>query len=264
MPSLVQALRYCRADSRRRACLAVRSSSLSRCSKPSRKGLFKNRLPVHVQPSFRAARRVGPSMGAGQKKNGVRGTVIQVCEARDTIHRLQVARLNRPGGHKRAMLVILDDRPAGGSFAGPWRLIRADAAGEVPGGPGGAGGGAGGRAACWPAGSAMSWAMPWSRGWRACAATGGPAAAVRGVRRAHAGRAASRRAAPMPGRSARNGTRPPMPARFARVKDYIAAGDIYQANLSFRARFAFAGRSAARFTSSCVRQSGAAALRLCR
>jgi len=29
--------------------------------------------------------------------------------------------------------------------------------------------------------------------------------------------------------------------RFARVKDYIAAGDIYQANLSFRARFAFAG-----------------------
>ncbi len=30
-------------------------------------------------------------------------------------------------------------------------------------------------------------------------------------------------------------------SRFSRVKDYIAAGDIYQANLSFRARFAFAG-----------------------
>ena len=30
-------------------------------------------------------------------------------------------------------------------------------------------------------------------------------------------------------------------ARFARVRDYIAAGDIYQANLSFRSRFAFAG-----------------------
>ena len=30
-------------------------------------------------------------------------------------------------------------------------------------------------------------------------------------------------------------------ARFGRVKDYITAGDIYQANLSFRARFAFAG-----------------------
>ncbi len=30
-------------------------------------------------------------------------------------------------------------------------------------------------------------------------------------------------------------------ARFRAVKDYIAAGDIYQANLSFRARFAFLG-----------------------
>ncbi|MEY4965540.1 MAG: hypothetical protein RL274_1123 [Pseudomonadota bacterium] len=30
-------------------------------------------------------------------------------------------------------------------------------------------------------------------------------------------------------------------ARFAAVKDYIAAGDIYQANLSFRAHFAFLG-----------------------
>ena len=30
-------------------------------------------------------------------------------------------------------------------------------------------------------------------------------------------------------------------SRFARVKAYIAAGDVYQANLSFRARFAFAG-----------------------
>ncbi len=30
-------------------------------------------------------------------------------------------------------------------------------------------------------------------------------------------------------------------ARFARVKDYIEAGDIYQANLSFRAAFAFVG-----------------------
>ena len=29
--------------------------------------------------------------------------------------------------------------------------------------------------------------------------------------------------------------------RFRTVKDAIAAGDIYQANLSFRSRFAFAG-----------------------
>ncbi len=34
-------------------------------------------------------------------------------------------------------------------------------------------------------------------------------------------------------------------ARFARVKEYIADGDIYQANLSFRARFAFAGEALA-------------------
>ena len=34
-------------------------------------------------------------------------------------------------------------------------------------------------------------------------------------------------------------------ARFSRVKDYIAAGDIYQANLSFRARFAFVGEALA-------------------
>jgi len=34
-------------------------------------------------------------------------------------------------------------------------------------------------------------------------------------------------------------------SRFARVKDYIAAGDIYQANLSMRARFAFLGEARA-------------------
>jgi para-aminobenzoate synthetase/4-amino-4-deoxychorismate lyase len=34
---------------------------------------------------------------------------------------------------------------------------------------------------------------------------------------------------------------PAYAARFARVHDWIAAGDIYQANLSFRSRFAFAG-----------------------
>ena len=38
-----------------------------------------------------------------------------------------------------------------------------------------------------------------------------------------------------------NGTSTAYGARFDRVHDYIAAGDIYQANLSFRSRFAFAG-----------------------
>ncbi len=46
-------------------------------------------------------------------------------------------------------------------------------------------------------------------------------------------------------------------ARFAAVKDYIAAGDIYQANLSFRARFAFAGSPRALYE-TLLAQSGAA------
>lgn len=45
-------------------------------------------------------------------------------------------------------------------------------------------------------------------------------------------------------------------ARFGRVKDYIAAGDIYQANLSFRARFAFLGEALALYE-QLLRQSGA-------
>lgn len=45
--------------------------------------------------------------------------------------------------------------------------------------------------------------------------------------------------------------------RFSRVKDYIAAGDIYQANLSFRARFAFLGTPYALYEELRV-QSGAA------
>ncbi len=46
-------------------------------------------------------------------------------------------------------------------------------------------------------------------------------------------------------------------ARFDRVKDYIAAGDIYQANLSFRARFAFVGEPRALYE-QLRGQSGAA------
>jgi len=46
-------------------------------------------------------------------------------------------------------------------------------------------------------------------------------------------------------------------SRFSRVKDFIAAGDIYQANLSFRARFAFAGDPRA-FYEQLLPQSGAA------
>ena len=46
-------------------------------------------------------------------------------------------------------------------------------------------------------------------------------------------------------------------ARFARVHDWIAAGDIYQANLSFRSRFAFAGDAMALYCD--LRERAAAA-----
>jgi para-aminobenzoate synthetase/4-amino-4-deoxychorismate lyase len=46
-------------------------------------------------------------------------------------------------------------------------------------------------------------------------------------------------------------------ARFARVKEFIAAGDIYQANLSFRARFPFVGEPRALYE-QLRGQSGAA------
>jgi para-aminobenzoate synthetase/4-amino-4-deoxychorismate lyase len=50
---------------------------------------------------------------------------------------------------------------------------------------------------------------------------------------------------------------PSYETRFARVHRYIADGDIYQANLSFRSRFAFAGDSIALYRS--LRQRAAAA-----
>ncbi len=58
--------------------------------------------------------------------------------------------------------------------------------------------------------------------------------------------APSREAPPARGRAYAGPLRPEWDeaayaGRFARVKDYIAAGDIYQANLSLRAHFAFAG-----------------------
>jgi para-aminobenzoate synthetase/4-amino-4-deoxychorismate lyase len=72
----------------------------------------------------------------------------------------------------------------------------------------------------------------------------------------------SQKAPPVRGRAYAGPLKPEWSARdyqvrFARVKDYIAAGDIYQANLSFRARFAFAGDARA-FYEQLLPQSGAA------
>jgi para-aminobenzoate synthetase/4-amino-4-deoxychorismate lyase len=74
--------------------------------------------------------------------------------------------------------------------------------------------------------------------------------------------APSREAPPAQGRAYAGPLRPEWDqaayaGRFAWVKDYIAAGDIYQANLSLRARFAFAGEPRALYEQLRA-QSGAA------
>ena len=100
--------------------------------------------------------------------------------------------------------------------------------------------------AMWRAGPwDTSWAMPWSLGWRDCCRTrrrccdwgcslDAPVQDVPSARgRAYAG----------PLRPEWDAAA--YAARFGRVKDYIAAGEVYQANLSFRARFAFLGEARA-------------------
>jgi para-aminobenzoate synthetase/4-amino-4-deoxychorismate lyase len=133
------------------------------------------------------------------------------------------------------MLVILDDGPRR-VFSAPLAVIRADRAAEVP-----------------AALTAMAAALAQGRhvaGWlgyelgyalepRLGGAEGpllrlGVFAAPQATAPAVTGRAYAGPLRPQWDESA-------YAERFARVKDYIAAGDIYQANLSFRAGFAFAG-----------------------
>jgi para-aminobenzoate synthetase/4-amino-4-deoxychorismate lyase len=133
------------------------------------------------------------------------------------------------------MLVILDDG-ARRVFSVPCGLIRADSAAEVPGALAAieTALGAGSHVAGWLSyelGYALEPRLGRAEGpllrLGVFSAPGADAPSVAG--RAYAGplRAQWDEAA--------------YAARFAAVKEYIAAGDIYQANLSFRARFAFAG-----------------------
>jgi len=134
------------------------------------------------------------------------------------------------------MLVILDDGPRQ-VFSAPLEVIRADTAADVP-----------------DALAAMAGALAQGRhlaGWlgyelgyalepRLAPPTPGPLLrlgifAQPGTKSAvPAGRAYAGRLRPEWDEVAYS-------QRFARVKDYIASGDIYQANLSFRARFPFLG-----------------------
>jgi len=149
------------------------------------------------------------------------------------------------------MLVILDDG-ARRVFSRPLALIRADTAADVP-----------------PALAAVAAALSQGRhvaGWLGyelgyaleprLGSAEGPLLHL-GVFGAPANEAP-----PATGRAYAGPLRPQWDAqayaaRFAAVKDYIAAGDIYQANLSFRAGFAFAGEPRA-FYERLRSQSGAA------
>ena len=135
------------------------------------------------------------------------------------------------------MLVILDDGPRR-VFTRPLEVIKADSAAEVP-----------------PALAAVEAALAQGRhlaGWLgyelgyaleprlASRATQGPLLRL-GVFGEREGTLPHMR-----GRAYAGPLRPEWDeagyaSPFVRVKDFIAAGDIYQANLSFRARFAFAG-----------------------
>jgi para-aminobenzoate synthetase / 4-amino-4-deoxychorismate lyase len=149
------------------------------------------------------------------------------------------------------MLVILDDG-ARRVFSVPLAIIKADSAAEVPGALAAvdAALGQGRHVAGW-LGYELGYALEPRLG-------GGDGPLLRlGVFAAPDGEAP-----PITGRAYAGPLRPQWDegayaGRFATVKDYIAAGDIYQANLSFRARFAFAGEPRALYE-QLLAQSGAA------
>ena len=134
------------------------------------------------------------------------------------------------------MLVILDDGPRR-VFSAPLEVIRADTAGQVPGALAAV-------TAALARGRHVAGWLGYELGYALEPRLGPPPQgallrlgvfeAPRAEAPAPRGRAYARRLQPEWDEAAYG-------ARFAKVKDYIAAGDIYQANLSFRARFAFLG-----------------------
>ena len=154
-----------------------------------------------------------------------------------------VPRLNRDGagGTNRPMLVILDDGPRR-VFSEPLAVIRADSAAEVPEAL------AALEAALGRGHHVAGW-LGYELGYALEPRLGGAAPQKRKSPLLRLGVFGAPSAEAPPATRARAYAGPLCPewdesayaARFDRVKDYIAAGDIYQANLSFRARFAFAG-----------------------
>ncbi|HKU55057.1 MAG TPA: aminodeoxychorismate synthase component I [Rhizomicrobium sp.] len=151
------------------------------------------------------------------------------------------------------MLVILDDGPRR-VFSEPVAVIRADTPAEVPAALTAiqAGLAQGHHVAGWLAyelGYALELRLAQPR-------SAGPLLRL-GVFGAPGGKAPVAKARAYAGPLRPEWTAGDYERRFARVKDYIAAGDVYQANLSFRARFAFAGSPLALYE-QLLPQSGAA------
>jgi para-aminobenzoate synthetase / 4-amino-4-deoxychorismate lyase len=146
--------------------------------------------------------------------------------------------LNRgaEAGKTPPMLVILDDGPRR-VFSAPLEIIRADSAGQVPGALAAV-------TAALARGRHVAGWLGYELGYALEPRLGPPPQgallrlgvfeAPRAEAPASGGRAYAGRLKPEWDEAAYGG-------RFAQVKDYIAAGDVYQANLSFRARFAFLG-----------------------
>jgi para-aminobenzoate synthetase/4-amino-4-deoxychorismate lyase len=157
--------------------------------------------------------------------------------------------------HKTAMLVILDDSPRR-IFSAPLKIIRADGPAQVPGALAAVEGALSqGRYVAGWLGYELGYALeprlagqsrPGSAPLLQLGVFAAPAAqAPLAAGRAYAG----------PLRPEWDEAQYGM--RFAQVKHFIAAGDIYQANLSFRARFPFAGEALALYE-QLRKQSGAA------
>ena len=151
------------------------------------------------------------------------------------------------------MLVILDDGPRR-VFSAPLAVIKADTAAELPGALAAVEGalGEGHHLAGW-LGYELGYALE-----PRLAALGAPGPLLQlGVFGPPCAEAT-----PALGRAYAGPLRPQWDeaaygVRFARVKELIAAGDIYQANLSFRAHFAFAGNPRVLYE-QLLAQSGAA------
>ncbi|HKQ11330.1 MAG TPA: aminodeoxychorismate synthase component I, partial [Rhizomicrobium sp.] len=151
------------------------------------------------------------------------------------------------------MLVILDDGPRR-VFSKPVAVIRADTPAEVPAALAAiqAGLAQGHHVAGW-----LAYELGYALEPRlAQPGSAGPLLRL-GVFGAPGGKAPPAKARAYAGPLRPEWTAGDYESRFARVKDYIAAGDVYQANLSFRARFAFAGSPLALYE-QLLPQSGAA------